>query len=70
MEVVFLLQHVHMIDDIEDVKVIGIYSTQGNAEKALSNLKKVIGFRENPDGFHIGRHVLDKTSWLEGFITS
>ena len=48
---VFLLWHIHALDDEEDEKFIGVYSTRQRAEEAIGRLK-------NQPGFEIGRaHV-------------
>jgi len=70
MERVYLLQHVHEHSDgNEDVKVIGIYKTEGSAELAIERLKLQSGFAQCPDGFYIDGYELDKDNWQEGFVT-
>jgi hypothetical protein len=65
---VYVLLHVHEFDDgREDLKLIGVYATQFNAEAAVARLSLQPGFRELPSGFHIGRYTLDKDHWGEGF---
>jgi hypothetical protein len=67
---VFVVQHVHEIgDDNEDVKVIGIYSTDESAKAAVARLSLQPGFRETVGGFHIDRYTLDHDQWTEGFVT-
>lgn len=46
MHTVYIVQHVHELDDDEDedAKIIGVYSTKINAEKAVSGTKKHPGF--------------------------
>jgi hypothetical protein len=67
---VYVLHHVHEFDDDrEDLKLIGVYATQSNAEAAVVRLSLQPGFREHPDGFHIGKYTLDTDHWLEGFVT-
>jgi len=58
---VYILHHVHEIDtDNEDVKLIGVYSTENEAKKAIERLKGQPGFCENPQGFQIDRYTLDQ----------
>jgi len=67
---VYVLQHVHEIEpDQEDVKLIGVYSTEDEVKKAVERLKGQPGFCDTPQGFHIGRHTLDRDNWTEGYIT-
>ena len=69
-EAVFVVQHVHEFDDeAEDVKMIGVYSTQEQAEQAVARLRSREGFCDTPDGFHISRYPLDVDHWTEGYIT-
>ena len=66
----FVLQHVHVLDeDEEDVKMIGVYSSQEAAEAAIARMRLLPGFREAPDGFNIDRYQLDEDNWTSGYIT-
>ncbi len=67
---VFIVQHVHIFRSrLEDVKIIGIYSSEENAKNAATRLSEQPGFKENIDGFHIDAYELDKDHWQEGYIT-
>lgn len=66
---VYILQHVHEINDSEDVKLIGIYGTKKKAEDAKKRLKKAPGFKKNLKGFSIDEYVVDEDHWTEGFVT-
>jgi hypothetical protein len=67
---VFVVQHVHEIkEDDEDVKLIGVYSTEESARAAVARLSLQPGFRESASGFHVDRYIVDKDHWAEGFIT-
>lgn len=67
---VFLLQHVHELDDGEEsIKTIGIYSTHENAQKAIERLRLQPGFHDAPEGFSIDPYLLDEDNWVEGYIT-
>jgi hypothetical protein len=67
---VFVLQHVHTFDDgEEDVKMIGVYSSRGQAEAAVERLSVQPGFNDTPEGFEIDPYVLDKDHWTEGYVT-
>jgi hypothetical protein len=69
---VFILHHVHEIDDgHEEVKLIGVYSTQANAEAAMTSVRDQPGFCDVPEGFSIDEYRLDPTrpGWEEGYVT-
>lgn len=66
---VFILQHVHVVGEREDVKLIGVYTTQKNANDAKNRSKKLPGFRKNLKGFSIDEYLVDEDYWTEGFIT-
>ena len=67
---VYVLQHVHSVDDgAEDVKLIGVYSSRENAQTAITRLGLAPGFSEEPAGFHIDEYQVDKDQWVEGYST-
>ncbi|WP_443946597.1 hypothetical protein ACJVDH_05680 [Pedobacter sp. AW1-32] len=71
-EIVYLLWHTHVnenLEDGEDVKLIGAYSTREKAEEALSRSIRLEGFKDFPEGFEISAYKLDKDEWTSGFVT-
>jgi hypothetical protein len=67
---VFLLSHVHELSPgQDDEKIIGIYSTEAQAQAAATRAKRLPGFAQVPDGFHIDAYELDEDNWAEGFVT-
>ena len=67
---VYVLQHVHSLEDgEEDVKFIGVYSSAENAQAAIARLGQVPGFSDALAGFHIDEYQLDKDQWVEGYST-
>jgi hypothetical protein len=69
MTIVFVLQHVHATaDGVEDVKFIGVYSSRGRAEAAVTRLSGSPGFSDAPAGFHIDEYRLDQDNWVEGYV--
>jgi hypothetical protein len=67
---VFVLQHVHSTeDDVEDVKLIGVYSSREKAQGAVARLGRAPGFSDAPDGFHIDEYHVDQDQWVEGYAT-
>jgi hypothetical protein len=66
---VFVVQHVHELEDeSEDVKLIGIYSSQDAARTAVERLRRLPGFCDTADGFQIDRYRIDEDHWVSGFI--
>jgi len=67
---VYLLQHVHPLEDgADDVKVIGVYSSRENAETAITRLSQMPGFCDAAAGFHVDEYQLDNDQWVEGYST-
>jgi hypothetical protein len=67
---VYVLQHVHSLEDgEEDVKFIGVYSSRENAEAAIIRLGQAPGFADALDGFYIDEYQVDKDQWVEGYST-
>lgn len=71
---VFLLWHTHnSTDDFgahEEVKLIGVFSSDTKASEALESLKDKDGFREYPlSCFEIVKKKIDQPSWIDGFST-
>jgi hypothetical protein len=64
-DVVYVLQH-HRDGD-EDVKMVGVYRSQGEAEAAILRLRGLPGFRDHPAGFETDAYVLNEDHWTEGF---
>jgi hypothetical protein len=71
MSTVFLLQHVHEFDDgREDVKLIGVFSSEALARDAQRRVSDQPGFRDRPHGFDISEHQIDgDIGWPEGYVT-
>ena len=69
MKTVFILQHSYELDNYDETKLIGVYSTKEQAELAINRLKEMNGFKYYPDAFEISEYELDKDHWIEGFAT-
>lgn len=66
---VYLIQHCYERGDSEDVKVIGIFASQSDAETVVERLRKQDGFKDAPDGFSIDSYVIGRCFWSDGFET-
>jgi hypothetical protein len=70
---VFILWHTHGENDEqreENLKMVGIYSGEGEAEAARVRKLQYPGFRDTPDGFEIEIVELNRDQWSEGYILS
>ncbi|MBQ9484451.1 MAG: hypothetical protein IJU82_09685 [Ruminiclostridium sp.] len=68
---VWLLQHSYPLENgADEVKMLGVYSTEALAFAAVSRYRKLPGFCDHPDDFYIDRYEVDKDCWTEGFIPS
>ena len=64
--VVYHLEHkVKGLDD--STKMLGIYSTREEAEKAINFLSDKPGFRYSLDDFLIDEYEVNKICWSSGF---
>ena len=55
--------------DCDDCELlIGVYSSESEAQAAIERVKGQKGFANFPEGFHIYPHELNKDSWTQGFI--
>ncbi|MFM7852548.1 MAG: SPOR domain-containing protein [Flammeovirgaceae bacterium] len=67
---VFLLQHAYEIDGEDEIKLIGVFSSEENAQKAIDNLKGQKGFNKFPEScFNLDKILLDDCKWQGGFIS-
>jgi hypothetical protein len=65
---VFLLWHVHKVDDTDEEKLIGVYRSEQDAKAAIQRLAKKPGFVTTPDGFQYEKYELNRDHWTEGFV--
>jgi hypothetical protein len=65
-----LLQHIHHIDvDLDNIKLIGIYSSQEKAQGAVQRCSLMPGFKDTPEGFEIVEYELDEDRWDDGYVS-
>ncbi len=69
MNSVFLVQHSYETESgCDEIKLIGVYSNQLEAEKAVERLRLQPGFMDYPNCFHINQYELNEDHWREGFV--
>jgi hypothetical protein len=69
MRKVFVLEHSYEKDNVEESKMIGVFSSILLANEAIERLITLPGFQAYPEGFNIDEYTIDKYSWNEGFIS-
>lgn len=56
-------------EDGDDVKLLGVYSTEDRARERIERARKTTGFSDEPDCFMVSRYAVDEDTWAEGFLT-
>ncbi|WP_433659360.1 DUF7336 domain-containing protein [Nocardia sp. CA-128927] len=69
MNYVYLVNHEYQPEGGDcDVKEIGVYSSEVEAQAAIERLSPKPGFQDHPDSFVVHRYEIDKDYWTEGFV--
>jgi hypothetical protein len=53
----------------DDVKLLGVYSTEERARERIGRARSLPGFRDEPDCFHVDRYEVDRDTWETGYAT-
>ena len=69
MDQVYLLHHIRTIEDHEDVKLLGVFSSRELAERAKERALNLQGFKDSPDGFSVDKYIIDRMGWTAGYRT-
>ncbi len=68
MNLVYLLQHIYESDNgYEESKVLGIFSSEIEAKKAVLLYKDLPGFKDRPADFYIDPYEINRKYWPQGF---
>lgn len=51
----------------DDVKLLGVYSSDAAARARIESARTLPGFSDEPDCFQTTLYTLDKDEWTEGF---
>ncbi|BFO13910.1 hypothetical protein SHKM778_02980 [Streptomyces sp. KM77-8] len=54
--------------DGDDVKLLGVYSTEEKAEERIVRARPLSGFRDEPECFVVDSYVVDEDTWEDGFV--
>ncbi|HEY1463006.1 MAG TPA: hypothetical protein VGF44_06280 [Terriglobales bacterium] len=66
---VYLLWFVQEIENCDDCELlIGVYTSETEANAAIGRVKDQKGFVEFPEGFQVHPHKLNQDHWTQGFI--
>ena len=55
-------------EDEEQATLIGIYTSEAEAQAAIRRLRGKPGFVDSPQGFRIYPRELNEDTWTEGFF--
>ena len=69
MKKVFLVDHVYELNGCDEIKFIGVFSSEKKAIKAIKKLREQKGFKKYKKGFTIGPCLIDQIYWDGGFFT-
>jgi len=65
---VYLTMHVFRYEDGHDnIRIIGIFSSERKAREAIRRVWNKPGFRDRKRAFNVSRYVLDLQHWTEGY---
>ena len=64
----YVVTHTHALHGVEDLKMIGVFTSRQRARDAISELRTKSGFRLSPRGFSINCLVPDRVHWEQGFV--
>jgi homoserine kinase type II len=66
---VYVVMHSYELDECDETKFIGVYSSRLAADAAVTRLKLQPGFRLRPDDFHVDAYEVDQDHWSEGYVS-
>ncbi len=67
MKKVYVLQHSYELNNCDETKFIGVFSSLTEAKNAIEKLKKKEGFKQYQKNFYIDIYPINKIYWEEGF---
>jgi hypothetical protein len=56
-------------EDLDDFKIIGIFSSMDAVAAARNQLKEAPGFRDEPECFIVSGYTMDDVNWTDGYVT-
>ena len=67
---VYVLHHEREMEGDEEVKLVGVYASEGDAREAKDRALRRPGFADAPDGFSIDGYELGRDHRIESFVTA
>lgn len=56
--------------DGDDLKVLGIFSSEAAADRVIERAREQPGFRDEPDCFLVTPYTVDESDqWVDGFVS-
>ncbi len=65
---IYIVQHSYELNECDETKFIGVFSTLEKAKKIVEDYKKLPGFNDYSESFFIDKYEIDTPEWKEGFI--
>ncbi|MGL5928752.1 MAG: hypothetical protein ACRCY8_07445 [Dermatophilaceae bacterium] len=56
-------------DELDDVKLLGVYSSSDAVAAAVFRARDRPGFSDEPDCFTTDVYTVDEDNWVDGFVT-
>ena len=56
-------------EDGDDLKILGVYSSQARAQERIQRAGALPGFRDEPDCFFVSHYTVDRDEWNDGFTS-
>ncbi|WP_019135302.1 hypothetical protein [Cellulomonas massiliensis] len=56
-------------EDGDDLKMLGVFSSDAAAARAVDHARTLPGFRDEPDCFLVTPHTVDTAMWAEGYVS-
>ncbi|GAA3591088.1 hypothetical protein GCM10022419_087320 [Nonomuraea rosea] len=56
-------------DEGDDVKLLGVYSSEERARRRIASARELPGFRDEPDCFWHGAYEIDEDAWTSGYAS-
>lgn len=67
---VYVLQHNYVLQNGGDeIKILGVFSSEEKAQEAIEIYRTLPGFCEHPQDFYLDKYLVDEKCWTEGFFT-
>lgn len=67
---VYLLLHSYLLNNMDETKYLGLYSSKESVDNAIDTYRQLKGFCDWPDNFFVTEFVIDEMEWRKGFILS